>query len=563
MQKQKVKKTMSVLLALAITASLAACGKSGAENDESIENIMTETGERDTVIVRIGRQTASNPKLPEGDTYEDNAYIRMAEKELNITIEDAFEANAGDDYNRQVSLALSASSLPDIMQVATKDELTELYENGLIADLTDVYEMYASDYVKSVYDSFDERALNDVTYDGKIMAIPATKPDGGPSMCWIRSDWVEKLGLTVDLDGDHCMTLDEVEKLAEEFIAANPENVEKVIGMGFSSGLTDSNSDTAFSINAIAYSVGAYPRLWYEDESGTLVYGSTTEKMKETLAIVKRWYEEGLIDQQLGTRTYEDGIALLAGGQCGIVFGSWHIPDWMLNNVYALNENAVFEPYAVTDSEGKVNCTHAKATGEYIVVNAEFEHPEIAVQILNLFYDEIGNSPELLERYPEVGEYLNIGVDGTARPFNIEVEASTYMEDIYKELSAALSGSGTREGISSAEERASYDAIMAYMDGSGDITGWCKLHSRYKGGGLLYSLTENNRYHWITPVYPETTSTMNTNWANLLKLEEESFLKIVTGSANLDEGFEAFVSDWNKQGGETILKEIMEQMREE
>ena len=47
-----------------------------------------------------------NVTFPDGDSYEDNAYVRMTERELNIDITDEFEAN-GEDYDRQVSLALS------------------------------------------------------------------------------------------------------------------------------------------------------------------------------------------------------------------------------------------------------------------------------------------------------------------------------------------------------------------------------------------------------------------------------------------------------------------------
>ena len=56
---------------------------------------------------------------------------------MNIDIVDAFEAT-GDDYDRQVSLALSAGDIPDMMKVGSLDELEELYENDLIADLTGV-----------------------------------------------------------------------------------------------------------------------------------------------------------------------------------------------------------------------------------------------------------------------------------------------------------------------------------------------------------------------------------------------------------------------------------------
>ncbi len=566
MKKKFLTKTAAMALTVITVLSMTACGGSGSgsagggESGSSNGAQAADPAERDTITITMGRQTTANPKFPDGDSYEDNAYIRMVEQELNVDIVDQFEANNGDDYNRQVSLALSAGSLPDIMKVASKDELTELYENELIADLTDVYNTYASDYIKSLYDSFEGRALDDVTYDGMLMAIPATASDAGPGMFWVRSDWVQKLGLTVDADGDRLITLDEVKEIAKAFIDGNPENVEKMVGMSFDPALTATSSDNANMINTIAYSVGAYPRHWYEDESGELIYGSTTNEMKQALSIVRDWYQEGIIDEQLGTRTWDDITSLLVNGECGALFGSWHVPDWLLNNVYTLNNEAEFEPYVVVNSEGKVNCTHYKATGEYVVVSAEFEHPEIAIQILNLIYDDMMTSSELLEKYPEVDSYLKEGVDGTARPYNIEVKSSTYLLNEYKELKAALDGESTKDEISSAEERTNYDAITAYREGNEELTGWCKIHSRCKGVDMLTYLNDKDLYNWITPVYPQTTSTMKTNWANLQTLEEESFIKIVTGTEDLDESFNTFVSNWKSQGGDTIATEIKEQI---
>lgn len=555
------KKAGALLLVLSLTAGLTACG--GSEKgtaDQSTEN--AENGERGTVEISIGRQTTANPKFPEGDSYEDNAYIRMVEEELDVDISDAFEADSGDDYNRQVSLALSAGSLPDMMKVATKDELTELYENELIADLTDVYNNYASDYIKSIYDSFGGRALEDVTYDGKIMALPATSSDAGPGMFWIRSDWAEEMGLKVDEDGDRCVTLDEVKNIAQAFIDADLENTGNVVGMTFDSRMTTNTSDTPFMMNAIMYAMGAYPRHWYQNEENELTYGSVTDEMKEAVALIRDWYEEGIVDPQVGTRTWDDITALVTKGQCGIIFGSWHTPDWLLNNVYALDNEAEFEPYVLVDENGKVNCTHYKATGEYLVVSAEFEYPEIAIEILNLIYDDMVNSDELLEKYPEVNTYLNTGVDGTARPFNMEVKSNTYLLDEYAQLKAALEGTGKKEDISTAEERSNYDAIMAYREGNEDVTGWCKIHSRCKGVDLLTYLVDKDLYNWISPIYPETTTTMETNWSNLQTLEVESLIKIITGASDVDTGFEEFRTAWYDQGGEMILKEIEEQIAE-
>ena len=92
--------------------------------------------------------------------------------------------------------------------------------------------------------------------------------------------------------------------------------------------------------------------------------------------------------------------------------------------------------------------------------------------------------------------------------------------------------------------------------------GNCLLYtSRMKGVNLIYELTEQDLFSWLTPVFPQTTPTMETNWANLEKLEEETFIKIVTGVEDVETGFAQFVENWNAQGGAQIIDEIAAQER--
>lgn len=552
------KKMMSVTLAFAMMASVSACSA------KSEETVATETGsgaaaDTEAVTIMMGRQTLQNPKLPEGDTYENNAYTRMLEDKLNVKIVDEFEAN-GDDYDRQVSLALSAGDIPDIMKVTTLDELQELYENDLIADLTESYESHASDYLKGIYDSYGGRALENVTFDGKIMALPGTNADSGPSIVWIRSDWMDSLGITIDEDGNGCITIEELEMVAKEFVDKNPGNAENVVGIALASWLTSGDPDGTYSMNSLAYAMGAFPKTWYEKDGG-IIYGSTTEEMKNALSTAAGWYRDGILDPQVGTRTWDDITALLANGQTGIAFGTWHIPDWLLNNVYALNKDASFQAYALEDANGKVNCKHNDATNGYMVVSKEFAHPELAVEIANLFYDELANSSSVAEEFPEVAKYMEDGVDGSTRPFNIEVNSYTSLLDDYKDLKQCLDGEITIEEIHSAEQRTNAAVIGAYLEGTEDATGWAKYHSRMKGVNLIYELTEQDLFSWLTPVFPQTTPTMETNWANLEKLEEETFIKIVTGVEDVETGFAQFVENWNAQGGAQIIDEIAAQER--
>ena len=540
---------------VAVAVSLLLMGTACSSQDTSSD----ATGEREAIHVSVGRQTLQNVTFPDGDNYEDNAYVRMTEKELNIDITDEFEAN-GEDYDRQVSLALSAGDIPDMMKIGSLDTLKELYENDLIADLTQVYEEYASDYLKSLYDSYDGRALANVTLDGKMMALPGTNGDNGPSIAWIRRDWLEQIGLDIDEDQDGCIKIEDLETVAKEFMSKNPANADNVVGIAFAPWLTSGDPDGTFSMNSIAYALGAFPKTWMEKD-GKVIYGSTTEEMKQALSVVSGWFKEGILDPQVGTRTWDDITALLANGQCGIAFGTWHIPGWLLSNVYALNDQATFEPYVVEDANGMINCKHNDATGGYIVVKKEFSNPELAIQIANLFYDTLVNDTSLLDKYPEVKDYVTNGVDGSSRPFNIEINSYTSLLDDYTEMMKGINNELELEDVSVLETRTNIPAIQRYLEGDVDADNWSRYHCRLKGVGLIQSVTENNKFAWVTPIFPKTTTTMETNWANLEKLEEEAFIRIVTDDIDVESGFEQFVTDWNAQGGAQIIKEISEQLQ--
>ena len=559
MKRNSIFKRITMLSIVSVmTVSLVACVEKEPSN---ASDSASENGEK---VIKMGRVTSANPKLPEGDTYEDNAYTRLVEEKLGAKIVNAFEGE-GEDYTRQVALAISSGELPDMMRVDSREELKELVENDLIADLSDVYDENASDYIKDIYNSYDGRSIEDASFDGRLMALPATIGDEAPNMIWIRKDWTEKLGLEVDADGDRLITLDELEKTAKAFIEKDPGGTGNPIGIPMAYWLNSgSYGGSALNMTSIAGIFNAYPRFWLEDENGNITNGSITEGTKQALGVLSDWYKEGILDPQFGTRTWDDIMALVTNGQTGIVTGPWHIPDWGLSTVRERDKNANFEAYALEDENGKVNVAHTNPTGAFIVVRKDYEHPELAIEILNLFYDELANSKDLVTDYPEVAEYKELGVDGSTRPFNIEVLKSDNLLFDYSNIMGAVNGEIEMEEIASSEARDAATSIMKYTENptEADTADWSKYHSRVKGMGLIDKLTKEDKFNWVTPVYFGNTETLEKKGANLLKLEEEDFIKIVTGAEPLDY-FDTFVSNWKSQGGDEIIAEIEEVLAEE
>ncbi|PAF13043.1 hypothetical protein CHH61_24855, partial [Shouchella clausii] len=78
------------------------------------------------------------------------------------------------NYDQKVSLAIASNDLPDAMIVGPV-ELRQMYEAGQLADLTEVYEQYASPAIKRILESTNGLAKESVTFDGKMMAIPSVQ----------------------------------------------------------------------------------------------------------------------------------------------------------------------------------------------------------------------------------------------------------------------------------------------------------------------------------------------------------------------------------------------------
>lgn len=540
---------------------LCGCGDSGAtpstrENAETKEEYeaalytarTTPYGKYpEQLTYTLGKLSgANNSNLPDGETYENNAYTRLLNERLNVQNQDVFEA-MDEQYTDNVTMVIAQNDLPDVMIVEDLDELQYLVDNDMIADLTDSYNNCMSDTIKNIYGSYGRDILDVVTFGGKIMAIPETNISDGPNLIWLRKDWMDALGLSAP------RTLSDVEEIIRQFKEKDPGHN----GAGNTVGLVCDTSlcggcgySSEYTLDIIFAAYGAFPKQWIYDEDGNVVYGSVQPEAKEALAHIHELYKEGILDQDFLMRTSSNLIELIVDGQCGSFFGPWWAPNNPLMQAVEQNKDAEWQPYLIATEKSGLTSYHTQnPSGKYIVVRKGYEYPEIACKIVSVLFDYLRYNDRDNQ---EIVDYYKENVDPTARPFAINVDYNNALQICYGELNHVFAGDKSADDLN-VLEYSYYEACESYLKDAENASAedWAAYTSRITACKIL----NDGRTNKVESLYFGETETMVTDWWSLENLESDTYLKIVTGESSLDE-FDRFVENWYQNGGETITKEV-------
>lgn len=554
-----------IALSLAGCLVLTGCNKQQTEKTDTAEHTQEwKTAETtpfgrypEEVIYTLGKMTGmNNSNLPKGDTYEDNGYTRYLKKQLNIQNKDVFEAGENDNYQETVSMTIASRELPDVMVVNDMDMLQLLVDNDLIEDLTQVYEDCTSSRIKDIYNSYGSEILDNVMFDGKLMALPETNIDDGPSLCWLRKDWMDKLGL------DAPETVEDVENIVHEFVQKDPGGNGKgeTVGLVCDDELTGGCGYSYEYQNDIIFaSFGAFPKQWIYNKDGEVVYGSVQNEAKAALGKLRQMYQQGTLDNNFLMRESSNIIELIVSGKCGSFFGPWWSPNNPLMSAMQKNPNAEWQPYLIqTDKDGQTSFASQNPNDKYVVVRKGYKHPEIVMKIVSVLFDDLRYDEEDVR---EMERYYQDNVDPTARPLAINVDYKDALMRCYDSLKDAIQGRKKLEDLGLLEG-AYYISCSKYLDRKKDTSAqkswedWAAYASRMTACSVL----RKGQTRQVKSLFFGETKTMKSNWWRLEELEKKVYLEIVTGQKPLSY-FDEFVKEWNRQGGEKIRGEVAQELK--
>lgn len=547
------RKLATLLITVMAVSAMAGCGntasgggdgenKAGENKTGSLVKDEDDDGFKplkEKVKITIGKNENSSDSYEDGDTTGDNYVLRWFEEQLNIDYEYAWTA-AGDAYNQKSALVISMGDLPDVMTV-TETQMRQLVKAGLIADLTEAYETYASDQLRDAYASTNGVALESATFDGKLMAMPNINPgaDGIP-LLYVRRDWMDELGL------EDPKTLDDICNIVKAF-------QEKKGSMGLVASKSIVNvGNNMYGLDALFALYHSYPELWVTDEKGNVAYGSIQPETKTALEAIAKLVQDGVIEKDFAVKDSDQCNELVTSGKGGIFFGSWWNYQWPLSDMWKTDENIDWNIYAVPlDENGIYNVHMMNPSTTYLVVRKDFENLEAVIKTLNL--QRKADSGSVIIERPREDSYES----WTMYPFTVLMTTYDDKEKIWQNLNNIVEGTVAYEDAPLFAQT-TYDSCK-YVEANGKK----KAAEDQKASNYCWAMgskaivdAEEHMNRVYASVYAHSES-MDKKWATLEKLEDETFLQIIMGEKPIDE-FDKFVEQWKSLGGDDITKELQE-----
>ncbi|RCW43473.1 extracellular solute-binding protein [Paenibacillus prosopidis] len=492
------------------------------------------------ITITAAKIVGANVKFKEGEDLQNNVWSKLYADTLGVTVDYAWTTPDLPSYEQKMNLTIASGELPDVFTV-TANMLNQLVEAGLVEDLTAAIDQYAAPITKEILKAAGKQPLQSATFDGKVYGFPATgsAADIAPVL-YVRTDWLKKLNLPEP------KTMADLLAISDAFTNQDPDGNGKKDTYGLALTKDSVHDTNVAGLQGFMNGYHAYLDIWINDASGKLVFGGIQPEVKQALAQLQQMYKTGQIDKEFGTK--DAGKVGEDLNRIGMQFGRMWNPGWPLQGQVTSNPGMEWTPYPIPSIDDKPALAATFfPVNSYLVVRKGFEHPELAVKMMNLYYEKnFGPTadPATYNKTPEGVETLQYAI--------MMAEPPTKNYDAHIKVVDALKSGDTSK--LNAEELGYVNEIKQFNEG--DINKWAANKIFGPGGSqsvlgqyITGKLTQPDEF------YGAPTPTMAQRKSSLDTLMEETFAKIIMGGASIDE-FDKYVENWKKLGGDAITQEV-------
>ena len=445
---KKFKRISAIILAaVMIVAAMTSCGKGNT-------TAVSTDGLELTIFMHFFNYCVFSDEWP---------IFKKAAELTGVTLKGTASETVSDS-SQAYNTMLAGTTLPDIIH-SNYTNLNQIGKEGALVPLEDLIDKYAPD-IKEMFEKYPILKKRATADDGHIYYIPGSISgmDSGslPSLGWfIRKDWLDKLGL------EEPKTVDELEAVWTAFRNEDPN------GNGIKDEVPFFSRVGGLSSLFHLFNVGE-SGFMLDEKTGKITFAPTMPEFKTAIKRIAKWYEDGLIDEEVFTR----------GGQCreqllgGNLGGSTH--DWFSSTAaysarYADSVPGInFIPMAPpAGADGKVvewdsrTPVHSYGWG----ISKDNKYPEETIKYFNFWYTDEGSD---LISFGVEGLHYNV-VDGekvlTDEVLNAEEGVPTYMrKQGQAEIGAIRKFDAEYQGMS----KEAQEGWNMYNE-----NGWCKVQTEF------------------------------------------------------------------------------------
>lgn len=541
------RKSLSILIAaIMVMSSLMFATTAIAEgSDENLPIGLQPYDEPVTVTWAV--QSTSVQQFFDGDTYEDNLWTRLIKEKLNIDMVLEYSADrTGDAWRNKMNAVMASGELPDVWMFNDRTFFQQAYESGMLADLTDVFDEYATPALKEYMARYPD-SFEGASFDGRLYAFPYMNDNfHQAAYLWIRDDWLENLNAEVPT------TIDELVALAHRFTYEDPDGngVDDTYGFALNKRIVYNNYATILGLIG-AYGVPGYgfDGAFYRDEDGNMTYAYLNPGMKDALAVVRQLYADGCIDPEFVVKDVDTMETDVINGTIGMTYHmNWG--DWHPFNLSFQDSGVITRAYPIPTAEGYEPRMgiQSNMTGDLFMVSSNCENPEAIIKILNLYNQVVYESddPSNFLKYWSNEQYRLC-------PAFVGIPTELFAPEI---LTALEKGSGDElMGVA----KQNYTYVVDFESGANRDPNaygtWGQMNMNT--GTMGISLNDYVPNGWLVTnemasVQPDSYLI---NGSILETITITAFTDIITGEAPLD-SFDQYVQDWLNAGGQQVLDEL-------
>lgn len=473
-----------------------------------------------------------------GETLEDNRWTRLDEDMLGITIKYDWTAK-GDLYYQKLGASIASGNIPDVVQVNAQ-QLRELSNAGLIQDLTQIYDKYASPLTKKVLSEEGDGPFERATIDGKLMGIPQTSSSiEDADVLWIRTDWLKRLGLKPP------KTMDELLAVSKAFTERDPDGNGQNDTYGIAA--TKYLGDPVMGLVDLMAGYDAFPNIWLKDKQGKLVYGGIQPEVRTALKVIQDMYSQGQLDPEFALKDGDKAGKMITAGKIGMIYGE----QWASFLVQTSRDNdpyADWQAYPIVSATGKAPKVPLKFnTNTFFAVKKGYEHPEAIVKLFNLHLEKNWGRAAEYEKYYNTTYPVWQLSPVTPSPIRKNLEAFRQIEE------ARMTGNYANLKDEAIYINKRMDDFEAGDNNGESGWGWYKTYGPTGAFSIIDQYEKNNQLLYESFV-GAPTDTMIDKQQILNDLQDQTYINIILGRPIED--FDQFVRDWYKLGGDKITTEV-------